>query len=517
MRLRDYQEAALDEVERRAADGIRKIILYGPTGSGKTEEAIGLAQRFVERGKRVLFAADLIALADQSAARFSRADLRTGIARGEDTRDLDAPVVVTSPQTIAARLRNGRLAPLLNEAACIIVDEAHTRHGAMERVVSGIRDDQLAVGLTASPQVPGLGKVWDDMVVATTTRALFDRRLLVRPRYWRPAPAAVVDMTGATVDSRKGDYRDRDVAERAGKIHTELVPEYRRMLERYWPGAVTAPKTLVFTATVEAAEAVAKLYTDMGLGVFRAVTYLQSTALKRALIEQLHDGRIRGLCSVAVLAKGFDEPDARVLVDLRPNAARNSAAYTQKIGRIFRCSPGKQFCVVLDHAENLATFREAMQALFVNGPPPLCRGRKKGNGDGKRRGGGVQEPEDAVEDGVMVEDELDLSGPVQDPDDPWFDICRICADRGYNKRWARHAFREFTEGRSPAGRKFEPRQGPVAAAIREWEAERRREYAIRKAREQGLEASADRQVAAMASRLQWADWSGAQQGVLFNA
>ena len=516
MQLRDYQESAIDRLEEAVGAGVRRNILYGPTGCGKTEQAIGLAQRHVERGEKVLFAADLITLADQSAARFAAAGIRTGIARGEDTRDLDAPVVVTSPQTLAARLRSGKMRPLLDEATCFIVDEAHTRHGATERVVMGLRDDQHAVGLTATPQVKGLGKVWEGLVVATTTRELFDRGLLVRPRYRRPEAKAVVDMRGVQVDRRKGDYRDSDVAERAARIHTELVPEYRAMLDHYWPGRVTAPKTMVFTATVEEAEAVARLYTEMGLGEFRALSYLQSTGHKRSQIQQFHDGRVRGLASVAVLAKGFDAPDAEVLIDLRPNAKTNIAAYCQKIGRIFRAAPGKEFCVILDHAQNLETFRDKVADLFVNGPPPLCRGRKKGNGTRPGAGGGGEvEPEEA-EDGVLVEDEIDLSGPVQDPNDPWFDICAVCVAKGYNKRWARHAYRDYTGGKDPRGKKFAPRRGGASAAVREWQAERAREYAIRKQREAGLKASVEAQVTSWHQRQQEAiRWNQATQAELW--
>ena len=481
MQLRDYQERAIAEVEARVAAGVRRNILYGPTGMGKTETAIGLAQRAVERGERVVFAADLITLADQSAARFAAAGLKTGIARGEDTRDLDAPVVVTSPQTVAARLRNGKLRPLLDEATCIIVDEAHTRHGALERVVLDLRDDQHAVGLTATPMVKALGKVWEDTVIAVTTRELFDRALLVRPHYRRPA--ALVDMQGVEVDRRKGDYRDADVAERATRIHTELVPEYRKMLAEHFPGRAQAPKTLVFTATVAEAEAVARLYTAMGLGEFRALSYRQTTGHKRAQVAQFHDGRIRGLCSVAVLAKGFDSPSAEVLVDLRPNAKQNLAAYVQKMGRILRSADGKEKCLVLDHAQNLTTFREKVQELFVNGPGPLCQGRKpRKPGTRPGPGGGHAEPEEG-EEGVLVDDELDMRGKVQDPADPWHDLCALCVEKGYNKLWARRAYVEYTGGKSPKGRKFDPRRGGISMAVREWSWKRAREYRERKQRE----------------------------------
>lgn len=483
--LRDYQHRAIDAAARCVQRGKRRIVIYGPTGAGKTETAIGLAARINARGGRVLFICDLIPLADQSTRRFERAGLRTGVARGEDTRDTDAPVVVTSPQTLQARLRSGSgsMRALLDDVRCVVVDEVHTRHGSMEEVVLGLREDQYAFGLTATPMVPRLGTVWQDMVIAATTDELVDRGLLLAPSYRVPAPAASVDMTGVAPDARRGDYRDRDVAERAGRIHTELVPEYRRMLERAFPDGTEAPKTLVFVATVAEAEAVARLYTEMGLGRFEAVTYQQTTAHKRALVESFHVGEIRGLCSVAVLAKGFDAPDAEVLVDLRPNASNNLTAYVQKLGRIMRVADGKKVAVVLDHAQNLETFRARLQSLFANGPPPLCPGRQtQANGAAPSFSpGGPKEEEEATE-GVMVDGRL-VRAPRQDPGDPWHDLCAVARQRGYHPYWARHKYLALTGRPVPKGTRFDPRRGPVNPDVLAWVRERNREYARRQAQE----------------------------------
>ena len=78
----------------------------------------------------------------------------------------------------------------------------------------------------------------------------------------------------------------------------------------------------------------------------------------------------------------------------------------------------------------------------------------------------------------------DTPAGKQDRDDPWYDLCSICEERGYRPGWARFAYEELTG--EPAGdRKFEPRgYGPYDDVV-QWVKKRSRRYAIAKAKEAG--------------------------------
>lgn len=53
--LRPYQSAALEQLRSALARGNRRVMLYSPTGSGKTETAFGMIQAAIAKGKRVAF------------------------------------------------------------------------------------------------------------------------------------------------------------------------------------------------------------------------------------------------------------------------------------------------------------------------------------------------------------------------------------------------------------------------------------------------------------------------------
>ena len=65
--LRDYQDDTIQACREKVKRGQRKIVLVGPTGSGKTEMAIAILQAAIKRGKRVAFLVERNALLTQSA------------------------------------------------------------------------------------------------------------------------------------------------------------------------------------------------------------------------------------------------------------------------------------------------------------------------------------------------------------------------------------------------------------------------------------------------------------------
>src|SRR5690606_14695579 len=67
-------------------------------------------------------------------------------------------------------------------------------------------------------------------------------------------------------------------------------------------------------------------------------------------IELYRKGVIKVLCNVAVLTKGFDAPETSCLVLARPT--KSLMLHYQIMGRGLRTAPGKEDCIILDHAGN---------------------------------------------------------------------------------------------------------------------------------------------------------------------
>ncbi len=104
-------------------------------------------------------------------------------------------------------------------------------------------------------------------------------------------------------------------------------------------------KTLVFTADVAGAYAVADAVADTGLPA-AAVDGLTHPRERRRLLRAFRNGDVQVLANCGIATEGYDEPSVNCVVIARPTKSR--ALYTQMIGRGTRRHPGKDDCLVLD-------------------------------------------------------------------------------------------------------------------------------------------------------------------------
>ena len=65
-KLRDYQKRALAEVYAFYRSGIKSVLLYAPTGAGKTVVAAKVIADAVTKGRRVLFVVHRVKLIGQT-------------------------------------------------------------------------------------------------------------------------------------------------------------------------------------------------------------------------------------------------------------------------------------------------------------------------------------------------------------------------------------------------------------------------------------------------------------------
>jgi superfamily II DNA or RNA helicase len=130
--LRDYQTRTLDVLRGMFRAGLHRVVLYAPTGSGKTEMGIDMTRGARERERRVLFVANRVELVGQAWRRFHKSGITAGVIQADNTRGVDNPVIIGSIQTLA---RRG-----WPKFDLCIVDEAHG--------VAGSKDYQRFSGRT---------------------------------------------------------------------------------------------------------------------------------------------------------------------------------------------------------------------------------------------------------------------------------------------------------------------------------------------------------------------------------
>ena len=126
--LTEAQTAAVAQIEALLEAGGGDLLLYGVTGSGKTEVYLRAAESALARGRTVLVLVPEIALSPQTARRFAArfgdqvAVLHSGLSDGERRAVRDAAVAGDVRVVVGAR--SAVFAPL-PDVGLIVVDEEH--------------------------------------------------------------------------------------------------------------------------------------------------------------------------------------------------------------------------------------------------------------------------------------------------------------------------------------------------------------------------------------------------------
>lgn len=354
--LWEFQAESVDELRANMRSGVINQILCAPTGSGKTVMALHLiAETFANR-KRAVFVCDRISLIDQTSERLDEYDIPHGVIQANHWRWRPYELIqVASAQTLARRT--------WPEADLIVVDEAHTiQQTTVKRIAPR---DTFAIGLTATPFTRALGQHYDEVVSVTTTNKLIQAGSLSD---YRVFAASEPDMAGAKVNSF-GEWTDDEAAKRSLPIVGDCVAEYLKHGD--------GQKFIAFGVNVEHCVELQRQF--MSAGVQCALyTYQTSDAERKEQVTEFRkpDSYIRGLISVAALAKGFDVPDVRVIIMARP-LRKSLTEHIQILGRGLRAHPGKESCTVLDHAGNMMRFWARMQDFFEFSTRELDDGKPK--------------------------------------------------------------------------------------------------------------------------------------------
>lgn len=355
---RNFQQAAHEALRQGFRDGHKNQLIMAPTGAGKTYLGHRIAHEALLKGRRVVFLCDRTTLINQTSRAADAYGLSAhGIVQANHWRRApDMPYQIASAQTIAKR-------DYWPKADVVIVDEAHTQLKVWTEFAQ--KSTAVFIGLSATPFSPGLGKLFTNLINATTMHDLTQAGVLVPMRILSCKRA---DMTGAATSG--GEWTDAAAEERGMGIVGDVVKE--------WVTHGENRKTIVFGATIKHCQELARQFVDAG--VMAAVFTSETTSAERELLLKEYskpDSTLRVLISVEALAKGFDVPDVGCVVDCRPLRKSLSTAI-QMWGRGLRSSPstGKTDCILLDHSGNITRFAEDFTNIFYDGLSALDMGEK---------------------------------------------------------------------------------------------------------------------------------------------
>ena len=364
-----FQEKGIDSLRHAMGKGHRRIILCAPTGSGKSEMSIYLMDEARRKGSRSVFVADLRVLVKQTSDRLKDYGIPHGVIMAGAMENPKEKIQICSAQTIE-RMDSWPDLDLL------VLDECHSQR---KTVVEFAREwGGYVVGLTATPLTKGLGDTYTHVVNAATTDWLVAEGYLAPLHIYA---AKEIDMTGAQKNSA-GEWTEEEVQRRGRPIIGDIVSEWVKQTGLHFGGPV---KTLLFSASVAHGEELCRAFQLAGYD-FRQTSYQDSDAESERLIKGFRRGDFTGLVSVAKLTKGFDVPDVLCGIDARPNTS-SLTEVVQKLGRVMRASPGKDYGLWLCHSGNMAGWHEDVCEIWANGvnrlPGPQVK--KKTRREGRER------------------------------------------------------------------------------------------------------------------------------------
>ena len=163
--LYPYQREVRSQVYNAVRDGKRKILIFAPTGAGKTVLAGQIVADAVSKGRRVLFIVDLDVLIPQTWQKFRQFGLECGFIKAGWQENRTDAVQIASAQTLPRRSWWQSYSPDL-----IILDEAHKTawKTVVRRMMAQTYPDAWYIGLTATPwrlsKREGMGDIFEHLV-----------------------------------------------------------------------------------------------------------------------------------------------------------------------------------------------------------------------------------------------------------------------------------------------------------------------------------------------------------------
>jgi len=388
--LRPYQKDCLNAAWKLWRQGVRRMLVALPTGTGKTVIFSQLPKAFQGRYLVIAHRKELL---DQSAQKLQEANpgLGVDIEQAERAASSNADIVVGSVQTLSVSpQRLERLTP--ESFGTVVIDEAHhvmarTYCQLLARLglapdIEGLtsfkarslkamrlfKDHHLAsegpvlLGFTATPHRTdklGLEYIFDEMAYSRTMAEMMAEGWLCPITGWRIETA--LDLSG--VKKKAGEYgEDYEEKALAAAVNTpQRNAQAVKAYQDYCPGQ----QTIVFCVDIQHTHDMLAVFEKAGIAA-AAITGLTPQLRRDMILSQYKAGQIKVLVNCMVLTEGFDAPETACIIMCRPT--QSQLLYTQMLGRGTRPAPDKEQLTVLDLVDVTAVGVCSLNTLF--GLPP---------------------------------------------------------------------------------------------------------------------------------------------------
>lgn len=328
LKLRNYQNKIVSSLREELKIN-NKVLVYAPTGAGKTKISQWIIEKLISKNKKVLFTTPRIKLATQTQQSFKFGNL----ILGSKTKDNNSNCTIASVQSLYSR----KTKDLFD---FIFIDECHFAHGY--KYLNYIFDtypNAKIIGLSATPidEQGYLLNGYDSIVKEVTVRDLIDLGFLTDVEVY----TSTKQPDFSKVDIVNGDYNQAQTTKilQENQVLKNTLDEWFRIANK--------KKTIVFATDIKHAEKLKKGFEALTYHVNIVHSKLSENQIEKEY-KEFSENPIGILINVDMATFGFDEPSIECMLFAR--GIKSLRLYKQMVGRGIRTYKGKKKCIMIDCA-----------------------------------------------------------------------------------------------------------------------------------------------------------------------
>lgn len=340
IQLRKYQENAIKTLREKIKNGLKRLILCSPTGSGKTIMFTYMVTRAIKNSKRVLIVTDRIELLRQAGGALEGFGLFPAeIKAGKKLKDFNQPLYVGMVQTLMRRVKDEKYRHFISGKDLIILDEAHKQ--SFNFLMPLISKKTVVIGATATPHressQSSLNEFYEEIVDVCQINDLVRDGFLSSPENY----GVPIDLSG--IRTVRGDYDSREMGERYNelKLYHGVYENYIRL--------TLGKKALIFAPSVASSKELVFDFILKGLPI-RHLDAKTPRGERHEILEWFDNTPGAMLSNVGILNAGYDCPSVEVIILYR--ATKSLPLFLQMCGRGSRVTATKKQFTILDFGCN---------------------------------------------------------------------------------------------------------------------------------------------------------------------
>lgn len=364
MKLREYQQQALDNIEQNLKLGDNKQVIVLATGTGKTVIfAHEILTRIEATNKKALVIAHREELLNQAEDKILTVEpcLKTGIEMAEKEADPSADVIIASVATLGRKNSSRKLKLDPKQFCIVVIDEAH--HASADSYKEILRyfgllksependwnKECLLLGVTATPNRndnKGIDQIFNNVTFSFDIIKGITQNYLSRIKAFRVATQT--DLTN--VHKTAGDFNLGELGEAVNNDDRNglVIKAYQTIT----PGK----QALCFAVDVAHTEELCKRFQQEGIKA-EFVTGATPRDQRAQKLHRFAQHDINVMVNAMVLTEGYDNESIEVILMARPT--QSGILFQQMVGRGTRIYPGKDYLTVIDFVDN--TYRQNLQ------------------------------------------------------------------------------------------------------------------------------------------------------------